>query len=557
MKFVKAMIFAAAFGVVAAVSTGSSGHEAPASVDGYASVRESLTVKRANDADSLTVYLVGIKGTTSENTFAQATTGKWSTEWFDASVLDKNGEPDSYTNNNYIRQQSNYTLTITPKGGSNISSVLMDAASGNKGNFSSLRLENATGSSEGSDYRLTPVDPTASISATLPSGSMLRYNLEVTIELPAPVGDIISLAVQKAPTDTDFYVGEAFSVDGLEVWGYDAEGNHEVIDPSLLTFQPAVGYVFTDEDITPEAAEVHGTYSEGDTTIEFGLGTETRAWTYTVSEMPETLNYQLNAIDDLKIGQKVVLGLGGTDGDVFANGLANRLTIGTEELGQGEDGVITIDPMGAIQPIVFEVRIGLGEGSFSLYSKDFGGYLLTEDGETALSFDETLTSMGSFELASRGDGYRITCASNSNRYLGRNGNYIGAYDPSNSYVAAGLYSLPGAPEDAAGELARYIMESDIEGQCVEKFPIAKDAYINLMDEAGRAAFKTMTEAYERYIAWATALGQNPFDDEPAQASAPFIGNSNSATWMVTGILSFAALASGLGLVVYKKRKEVK
>ena len=557
MKFVKAMIFAAAFGAVAAVSTGFSGLEAPVTDDGYASVRESLTVKRANDADSLTVYLVGIKGTTSENTFAQGTTGKWSTEWFDASVLNKTGEFDPYQKNDYIRQQKDYTLTITPKGGFNISSVLMDAASENKGSFSSLTLENATGNSEGSDYRLTPVDPTASISATLPSGSMLRYNLEVTVELPAPVGDIVSLEVQTAPTDTDFYVGQAFSVDGLEVWGYDAEGNHEVIDPSLLTFEPAVGYVFTEEDITTEGTEVHGTYSEGDTTIQFGLGTETRAWTYTVSEMPETVNYQLNTIGDLKIGQKVVLGLDGADGDIFANGIDKRLTIGTEELGQGEDGVITIDPIGAIQPIVFEVRIALGEGSFSLYSKDFGGYLLTESGKTGLSFNETLTSLGSFELVSRGGGYRITCASNGDRYLGRNGNYIGAYDAANPYDAASLYSLPVASEDAAGELARYIMESDIEGQCVEKFPIAKDAYINLMDDAGRAAFETMTEAYKRYIAWAAALGQNPFDDEPAQASVPFIGDSNSAAWMVTGILSFAALASGLGLVVYKKRKEVK
>lgn len=556
MKFVKAMIFAAAFGAVAAVSTGSSRQEAPVTYDGYAGVRESLTVKRANDADSRTVYLVGMSGTTSGDTFAQATTGKWSTEWFDASVLSKNGAFDS-TKKEHIRQQQNYTLTLTPKSGFSITSVFMVADSENAGDFSLLNLTNATGAKEGSNYRLTPNTPSDSISATLSGGKMLRYNLEITIELPAPVGDIVSLAVQKAPTDTDFYVGEAFSVDGLEVWGYDAEGNHEVIDPSLLTFQPAVGYVFTDEDITPEATEVHGTYSEGDTTIQFGLGTETRAWTYTVSEMPEALNYQLNAIDDLKIGQKVVLGLDGTDGDVFANGLDNRLTIGTEELGQGEDGVITIDPTGAIQPIVFEVRIGLGEGSFSLYSKDFGGYLLTKSGNTGLSFDETLTSLGSFELVSHGNGYRITCARNGNRYLGRNGNYIGAYAATGSYDAASLYSLPVSPEDAAGELARYIMESDIEGQCVEKFPIAKDAYINLMDEAGRAAFETMTEAYERYIAWAAALGQNPFADEPAQASVPFIGNSNSATWMVTGILSFAALASGLGLVVYKKRKEVK
>ncbi len=195
------MIFAAALGVVAAVSTGSAGQEAPVTDEVYAGVRESLTVKRANDADSLTVYLVGIKGTTSENTFAQATTGKWSTEWFDASVLHKNGSPDT-TQNDYIRQQKDYTLTITPKGGSNITSVLMDAASGNKGSFTSLQLVNASGSSEGSDYRLTPVDPTASISATLPSGSMLRYNLEITIELPAPIGDVVSLGVQKAPLPT-------------------------------------------------------------------------------------------------------------------------------------------------------------------------------------------------------------------------------------------------------------------------------------------------------------------------------------------------------------------
>lgn len=556
MKFVKAMIFAAALGVVAAVSTGSAGQEAPVTDEVYAGVRESLTVKRANDADSLTVYLVGIKGTTSENTFAQATTGKWSTEWFDASVLNKNGSPDT-TQNDYIRHQNGYTLTITPKGGSNITSVLMDAASGNKGSFTSLQLVNASGSSEGSDYRLTPVDPTASISATLPSGSMLRYNLEITIELPAPIGDVVSLGVQKAPADTDFYVGEAFSIDGLEVWGYDSEGNHKVIDSSLLTFEPAVGYVFTEEDITSEGIEVHGTYSEGDTTIEFGLGTDTRAWTYTVSEVPETLNYKLNAVDDLRIGQKVVIGLGATGGDVFAAGLDKRLTLETEELGDGDDGLITIDPLAETKPIVFEVRIGLAEGTFSLYSEDEGGYLLTKNDDTGLEFDQTLTNFGCFKLVSRSGGYRITCEVNGNRYLGMNGNYIGAYAAGGTYETAGLYSLPVVAEDAARELARYIMESDVEGQCVEKFPIAKDAYINLMDDAGRAAFETMTEAYKRYIAWAVALGQNPFDDEPAQASVPFIGDSNSVAWMVTGILSFAALASGLGLVVYKKRKEVK
>ena len=519
---------------------------------------EQFSIKAA-DSNSFVVNLVGVKGTSSSTTFVQGTNGKWNTEWFNASVLSYSGSPDS-TTNDYIRQQQKYVLTITPNAGFEISEVLMIPASGNKGVFSNLALGNATGKASGSNYILTPTDGNEAITADYESGSMLRYTLEITITPWAEAGDAVRLEVATPPTRTDFFVGEAFSVDGLEVLGYDENGNSKAIDTSLIEFEPAVGHVFTKEDITPEGGiEVYGIYEEGDAILELGAGTDVEAWTYTVSDVPETDKYALiESESDLLIGSKVVLGLDGEASEQFAARYeSERLYLGTETVMPANDHVINIDPTEDIQPIVFEIRVGLDDETFALYSESDGGYLTGESGETNLSFSQTLSKYASVKISERSNGkYRIAFPNNSNRFLGTSADYIRAYASSSTTNGeVHLYSLPTTPEESAAELARYIMESDTAGQCVTKFPVARRAYLELMNDEGRASFELITDAYERYLAWAAALGENPFANEPAAAYLPYGQSENTSTWLALGALGLATVVGCLGFFGLKRRKK--
>lgn len=515
---------------------------------------------KAADSNSFVVTLVGMSGKSSGMTYAQSKSGTWTTDWFSASVLHNNsGQPDP-TAKDYIRHQGFYTLDIKPELGYEISQILMVEQSGNAGDFSALSLTNAKGAYSGSDYLLTPIDPASEIIASYPSGkSMLRYNLEITVsELPT-AGDAIRLEVATPPTRTDFFVGEAFNIDGLEILGYDENGNSKAIDTSLIEFEPSVGHIFTEEDITPDGGvEVYGIYQEGDAILEFGNGTDVVGWNYTVSEVPETEKYNLiDGSTDLLVGSKVILGLDGTLSEKFAARFeSERLYVGTETVTPANDGAIYIDPLQDVQPIVFEVRVGLDEGTFALYSESEGGYLTGKSGGTELNFSQTLKGLGCLSISESGNnGYRIVFPNNTNRFLGMSSSYIRGYASSGTNDEVHLYSLPTTPEESATELARYIMESDTAGQCVTKFPVARRAYLELMNDEGRAAFELITDAYERYLAWAAALGENPFANEPAAAYLPYGQSENTSTWLALGALGLATVVGCLGFFGLKKRKK--
>ena len=102
-----------------------------------------------------------------------------------------------------------------------------------------------------------------------------------------------------------------------------------------------------------------------------------------------------------------------------------------------------------------------------------------------------------------------------------------------------------------------MMEADTEDQCLTKFEIAKDAYLNRMGEDGRELFKTgdtYLDAKNRYEAWARHLGQLPYEEGAVQAFRFFNGNEGSMNWAIAGASLGIAVLGAAGYLFYRKKK---
>ena len=110
----------------------------------------------------------------------------------------------------------------------------------------------------------------------------------------------------------------------------------------------------------------------------------------------------------------------------------------------------------------------------------------------------------------------------------------------------------------ASTLSAYVLSDDTEGTCQNKFEGAKLLYLDLSEEE-QTAFKTdatYADAHARYVAWATALGLDPYTGTSATRSYFFTSDNTSN---VAVILVIVTCLSFVGLIavksVRKARKE--
>ncbi len=493
---------------------------------------------------------VGMNGSSSEDTYAQQSDGTWSTEFINASVLNKSGSPDG-TKADFIRQQQNYTLTIEPKNGAIVSEIRLIEYSDNKGSFSNLQLSNATGKSTSDGYTITPNDGTTEITSSYPSGSMLCYTMEISYRhAGVEMGDVTRLEITSAPTNTNYYVGETNDLTGLKIVGYDANGlsaDLDWADEETIKVEPANGYVFREEDITSE---------EGTTAVVTYLPTNVSAevtWNYVVEAAPSYIDYHpINTKVNLLIGTKVVIGAAhnGTyylatnrNSDHLQTTTADRVT---------EDGGFSIYD-NETEVTTFEIRIA-GEGMIALYNEE-NGYLAA-NGSGDISYLNSVDSESSWRYEITGTAIEIYCGDRILAYNTSNSRIKGYSTSYGQGIAVKLFFVNQAAEDQAAELDRYLMEADTEYQCVDKFPVAKDAYLNLMNEEGRTAFASHMDAVTRYKAWATYLGELPYAEGQVQAYMPFAMNQNETGWIIAvAVLASCALLGG-GYYFYRKRRTI-
>lgn len=369
--------------------------------------------------------------------------------------------------------------------------------------------------------------------------------------------EIESLEITSAPDKTDYLVGDAFEIDGLEILAKDTDGNTKLIDNSKLSVEPAVGYVFQEDDIG--TTEVTIKYSESGKEFTLGGG-KGDAWEYTVHSLGESSAYTILEKANLFIGSKVVLG-GIYSGNQFvASDLQTKshyLQVVPPDSFDSERGSVSFVPTNE-DYTEYELRIA-GEGKIALFAASDG--YLSMDGSGNIEYSKYMNDETSWSVNWDDSGKQIILSIGSRslayNYNGGSNPRIKGYVTSSldDYTKVSLYSLEQIPSEQGTELARYLLEENTVGQCKEKFPIAKDAYLNLMSSEGREWFAFNEQnAYERYVAWAAALNENPFENSPAAAYTLFSSDDETTAWAAAAIMTIVTAAAGALFIAYKKRK---
>ena len=509
-----------------------------------------------------TITLVGMSGSSDEvTTFKQGTDGKWDNDYVTASVLNNSGNQDS-TKVAYIRQEQLYTFSIQAKTNYTIDSILLVEASGNKGNFGGLTFNNATGSYSGDNYLVTPTDGGAEITSYYEKGSMLRYTAEITLTYEeVEMGPIVDVEVTTPPTKVDYYVGDTFSLDGLVLTGYDAAGNSKIIplDDEKLTLEYDEGHVFTADEKTEGKDFLVYYYAES-------LITVTPTWTITVSDRPEAVEYSYINKESMYIGTTVTLGVVDGNAEYYLSEIDGSTAVMSQETltVDSSDGKLVLDPSATLA-VDFTIRMtDFGDSDtlvIALYNEETG-YVGYGSSGTSLKFNDTLSANYAWTVVDSGDSYYLRNYGATSRYLGLNDgdDEIKAYSTSNlnQYPHAHLYAFDyDDPSEAAMneaiELSRYVMESDTDWQCKTKFYVARDAYINRMTDEGREWFQIETDAWARYLAWATYLGENIDTPTKVEAYRPFTSNNEDLSWIIA--VSLLGVASVAGLTYYFIRRK--
>lgn len=111
----------------------------------------------------------------------------------------------------------------------------------------------------------------------------------------------------------------------------------------------------------------------------------------------------------------------------------------------------------------------------------------------------------------------------------------------------------GDAENGGTILANYVMAADTVNQCVTKYPVAKNLYLDL-STASQTYFKS-TDANTRYLAWAAYHGDN--STQAYQASAATVQYNSNTQNFVTGItiISLIGLTATAGFYFIRRRKE--
>lgn len=115
--------------------------------------------------------------------------------------------------------------------------------------------------------------------------------------------------------------------------------------------------------------------------------------------------------------------------------------------------------------------------------------------------------------------------------------------------------------------AKILSLGEWEGHCgdEDRFPACKTMYLGLSagEQSKFQGFASETEAqfknaYDRYYAWAAALGEKPFEDGKVSALALHLFDTNNETTVPTALIVVACVLSLTavgGYVFYRKRKE--
>ena len=464
-----------------------------------------------------------------------------------------------------IRIYASHSVVFEPAENVRITLIEVKVNSG-KEDLSKATFENATKSGSDSDAVVTPVDGTKAV--TINASAQIRIDYFIvhwTYAMPVEFGTLASVEVNTTPTRLSYMTGDMVSLDGLSILAYDTDGNSEAValDDEGISITPAEGYVFTEEDVGDHQAVV--SYTRGDVTV----SAET-TWTYHVEVLQTTEYVKATSVNDILLGDEIII-VGTNGGKTYAMGAQSGNYRGSVEIDAPVDGKITIpDNVSEVARITVRVS-GVAEGSLSLYDGegDDEGYLASGNSTSNNVYtNDSVDGNSSWLLGSSGDSLTLTAVEGnaeqpriSFRFNYNNGNpRFNCYQITSNveqFPHVEIYVREHVAADQAAELTRYMMETDTQDQCLTKFEIAKDAYLNRMGEDGRELFKTGDEyldAKTRYEAWASYLGQLPYEKGAVQAFRFFNGNEGSMNWAIAGASLGIAVLGAAGYLFYRKKK---
>lgn len=528
----------------------------------------SATITVSNEVVGQT-RLAGNGGQTDVEGVVSGDTAVWEVkDRFTLTQYPNSSTTDPVVTNADIRVYKRHSLVLEPFTNVRITSVEMKALSDKYG-FDNASFENATiTGTKNTEGVLTPIDGSKSITITQSGDEQVRFEYLIVhwvYAMPVEFGILASVQVNTTPTRLSYMTGDAASLEGLSVIAYDSDGNSEVVslDDEGLTITPAEGYVFTEEDVGDHQAVV--SYTRGDVTV----SAET-TWTYHVEVLQTTEYVKATSVNDILLGDEIII-VGTNGGKTYAMGAQSGSYRGGVEIDAPVDGKITIpDNVSEVARITVRVS-GVAEGSLSLYDGegDDEGYLASGNSTSNNVYtNDSVDGNSSWVLGSSGDSLTLTAVEGnaaeprtSFRFNYNNGApRFSCYQVTSNagqFPHVEIYVRDHVAADQAAELTRYMMESDTENQCLTKFEIAKDAYLNRMGEDGRELFKTGDEyldAKTRYEAWASYLGQLPYEEGAVQAFRFFNGNEGSMNWAISGASLGIAVLGAAGYLFYRKKK---
>lgn len=464
--------------------------------------------------------------------------------------------------NEEIRFYSGHTMVFAPSENVRITSIEIQTTK-DEYKLSGATYENAKRTGSDTQGVLEPIDGYKAITIRASAQIRLSYIIVHWVYAqPVEFGILTRIEVNTAPTRLSYMTGDAASLEGLSVIAYDSDGNSEVIslDDEGLSITPSEGYVFAEKDVGDHQAIVK--YTRGDVTVE----AET-TWSYHVEILQVTEYVKATSVDDILLGDEIII-VGTNGGKTYAMGAQSGSYRGGVEVDAPVDGKITIaDNVTDVARITIRVS-AVAEGSLSLYDGEGSdeGYLASGNSKSNnLYTNDSADGNSSWILASSGDSLTLTAVEGNaaEPHTSFRFNYVNdaprftCYGTSSGQPHVEIYVREHVASDQAAELSRYMMESDTENQCLTKFEIAKDAYLNRMGDDGRELFKTGDEylaAKERYEAWANHLGQLPYEEGAVQAFRFFNGNGDSMNWAIAGASLGIAVLGAAGYLFYRKKK---
>ena len=551
----------------AGLVTGLKGGEATVVATTPNGMTGSATITVSNEVVAQT-RLAGNGGQTDVEGVVSGDTAVWEVkDRFTLTQYPNSSTTDPVVTNADIRVYKRHSLVLEPFANVRITSVEMKALSDRYG-FDNASLENATRTGTNTEGVLTPIDGSKSITITQSGDEQVRFEYLIVhwvYAIPVEFGILASVQVNTTPTRLSYMTGDAASLEGLSVIAYDSDGNSEVVslDDEGLTITPAEGYVFTEEDVGDHQAVV--SYTRGDVTVSAEI-----TWTYHVEVLQTTEYVKATSVDDILLGDEIII-VGTNGGKTYAMGAQSGNYRGSVEIDAPVDGKITIpDNVSEVARITVRVS-GVAEGSLSLYDGegDDEGYLASGNSTSNNVYtNDSVDGNSSWVLGSSGNSLTLTAVEGnaeqpriSFRFNYNNGApRFSCYQVTSNagqFPHVEIYVRDHVAADQAAELTRYMMESDTENQCLTKFEIAKDAYLNRMGDDGRELFKTgdtYLDAKNRYEAWARHLGQLPYEEGAVQAFRFFNGNEGSMNWAIAGASLGIAVLGAAGYLFYRKKK---